>query len=140
MGHYDENALEVALAFPAAGKTRGVGQEEIAVLALAEVVAARQKRGRSPVVEQPAVIFATDRVCGMTVDPLTSTHKAIHDGMTFWFCSARGRRVGWAAPNNCCASAGGRCWRSSSVTSPTSRVASTRCSTCSTSRGFPPPR
>jgi Cu+-exporting ATPase len=40
------------------------------------------------VVEQPAVIFATDQVCGMTVDPLTSAHKAVHDGLTFWFCSA----------------------------------------------------
>jgi xanthine dehydrogenase accessory factor len=123
MGHYDEDALEAALAFPAvdvgliastrrtaavraalhergldeatvsrlrspAGKTRGVSQEEIAVLALAEVVAARQKRGRVPVVEQPAVIFATDQVCGMTVDPLTATHKAVHEGQTFWFCSA----------------------------------------------------
>jgi YHS domain-containing protein len=123
MGHYDEDALEAALSFPAvdggliastrraaavrhalhergldeatvsrlrspAGKTRGVSQEEIAVLALAEVVAARQKRGRVPVMEQPAVIFAIDQVCGMTVDPLTSTHKAVHDGVTFWFCSA----------------------------------------------------
>jgi xanthine dehydrogenase accessory factor len=124
MGHYDEDALEAALAFPAvdvglvastrrtaavraalhargldeaslsrlrspAGKTRGVGQEEIAVLALAEVIAARQKRGpRAAAVEQPAVIFATDPVCGMTVDPLTAAHKAVHDGKTFWFCSA----------------------------------------------------
>ena len=71
-----------------AGKVRGVSQEEIAVLALAEVVIARQKRGRAPSVEQPAVIFATDQVCGMTVDPLTAGHKAVHDGTTFWFCSA----------------------------------------------------
>ncbi|HEX9099586.1 MAG TPA: XdhC family protein [Candidatus Dormibacteraeota bacterium] len=123
MGHYDEDALEAALSYPAvevsliastrrtaavrsalhergldeaavsrlrspAGKARGASQEEIAVLALAEVVAARQKRGRAPVVEQPAVIFATDQVCGMTVDPLTATHKAMHEGQTFWFCSA----------------------------------------------------
>jgi xanthine dehydrogenase accessory factor len=123
MGHYDEDALEAALAFPEvdvgliastkrtaavsaalhergldeatvsrlrspAAKTRGVSQEEIAVLALAEVVAARQKRGRLPVVEQPAVVFATDHVCGMTVDPLTSMHRTVHDDKIFWFCSA----------------------------------------------------
>jgi Cu+-exporting ATPase len=39
-------------------------------------------------VEQPAVIFATDQVCGMTVDPLTAAHKAVHDSGTYWFCSA----------------------------------------------------
>ena len=31
---------------------------------------------------------ATDPVCGMTVDPLTATHKAEFGGKTFWFCSA----------------------------------------------------
>jgi P-type Cu+ transporter len=27
-------------------------------------------------------------VCGMTVDPLTATHKSTFGGATFWFCSA----------------------------------------------------
>jgi YHS domain-containing protein len=68
---------------------RGTTQEEIAVLALAEVVAARHKRGSRPVaVEEPAVIFATDPVCGMTVDPLTSNHRAVFEDKTYWFCSA----------------------------------------------------
>ena len=72
-----------------AGKLRGTTQEEIAVLALAEVVAARHKRSSRPVaVEQPAVIFATDPVCGMTVDPLTSNHRAVFEDKTYWFCSA----------------------------------------------------
>jgi YHS domain-containing protein len=72
-----------------AGKARGVTQEEIALFALAEVVIARQKRGRKMHAhEAPAVVFATDPVCGMTVDPLTSTHKADLGGATFWFCSA----------------------------------------------------
>ena len=72
-----------------AGKSRGVTQEEIALLALGEVVMARQKRGRQPAVPEPSpVMFATDPVCGMTVDPLTSQHKAEHDGKTFWFCCA----------------------------------------------------
>jgi xanthine dehydrogenase accessory factor len=73
-----------------AGKVRGVTQEQIALLALAEVVAARQKQGanKQPVHETPHVVFATDPVCGMTVDPLTATHTADFGGATFWFCSA----------------------------------------------------
>jgi xanthine dehydrogenase accessory factor len=124
MGHYDEDALETALAHPdldvsliastrraaavrrallargldenalgrlrtPAGKVRGVTQEEIALLALAEVVIARQKRGHDHAThEAPAVVFATDQVCGMTVDPLTSQHKAVLNEVTYWFCSA----------------------------------------------------
>ena len=124
MGHYDEEAVEAALAHPdldvsliastrraaavraellargldehtierlrtPAGKVRGVTQEQIALLALAEVVTARQKRGpKQSVQEAPHVVFATDPVCGMTVDPLTATHKAEFGGNTFWFCSA----------------------------------------------------
>lgn len=124
MGHYDEDAVEAALAHPdldvsliastrraaavraelaargmdehtlerlrtPAGKVRGVTQEQIALLALAEIVTARQKRGhKQPVQEAPAVVFATDPVCGMTVDPLTAAHKATYGERTFWFCSA----------------------------------------------------
>ncbi len=124
MGHYDEDALEAALAHPGvdvgliasarrsaavrdalrsrgmdeaaltrvrapAGRVRGASQEEIALLALAEVVTARRKRGHvvAPA-EIPAVVFATDPVCGMTVDPLTSQHKASHGGVDYWFCCA----------------------------------------------------
>jgi YHS domain-containing protein len=72
-----------------AGRARGISQEEIAVLTLADVVTARHGRGaRRAAVEQPAVIFATDPVCGMTVDPLTAIHKAVFEGKTYWFCSA----------------------------------------------------
>jgi xanthine dehydrogenase accessory factor len=124
MGHYDEDALEAALAHPGvdvgliasarrsaavrdalksrgmdaaalsrvrtpAGRVRGASQEEIALLALAEVVTARRKRGHvAAPAEVPAVVFATDRVCGMTVDPLTSQHKASHGGVAYWFCCA----------------------------------------------------
>ncbi|HXJ48035.1 MAG TPA: YHS domain-containing protein, partial [Candidatus Acidoferrum sp.] len=124
MGHYDEDALEAALAYPdvevgliastrraaavrdglrsrgmdeatldrirtPAGKVRGGSQEEIALLALADLVTARRKRGHvapPPAVASP-VVFATDQVCGMTVDPLTSQHRADHGGTTYWFCS-----------------------------------------------------
>jgi xanthine dehydrogenase accessory factor len=72
-----------------AGKVRGGSQEEIAILALAEVVTARQKRGHVPAdASATPVVFATDRVCGMTVDPLRSQHKTVHQGTTYWFCSA----------------------------------------------------
>jgi xanthine dehydrogenase accessory factor len=72
-----------------AGKVRGATQEQIALLALAEVATARQKRGpKQPAPEGPHVVFATDPVCGMTVDPLTATHRADFGGTTFWFCSA----------------------------------------------------
>jgi len=124
MGHYDEDALEAALAYPdldvsliastrraaavreallargldektlarlrtPAGKVRGVTQEEIALLALSEIVIARQKGGRRHAKpEAPAVVFVTDQVCGMTVDPLTSQHKSMYQDVTYWFCSA----------------------------------------------------
>jgi xanthine dehydrogenase accessory factor len=124
MGHYDEDALEAALAHQGvdvgliasvrrseavrkalsergldeatlnrirapAGKLRSGSQEEIAVLALAEVVTARRKRGPAHAAEPVApVVFATDPVCGMTVDPLTAMHKAVHHEQTYWFCSA----------------------------------------------------
>ena len=124
MGHYDEDALEAALAHPGvdvglvasarrsdavrnglsargldekmlsrirarAGKLRGGSQEEIALLPLAEVVMARRKRGPADTSAQvPAVVFATDPVCGMTVDPLTAMHTAVHGDKTYWFCSA----------------------------------------------------
>jgi xanthine dehydrogenase accessory factor len=83
----DEHTLE-RLHTPA-GKARGVTQDQIALLVLAEVVTARQKRGpKQPAQEAPHVVFATDPVCGMTVDPLTATHRAEFGGSTFWFCSA----------------------------------------------------
>ncbi len=123
MGHYDEEALEVALSHPdlevsliastrraaavreallhrgldegtvarihtPSGKVRGTTQEEIALLALADIVAARRKRVVKPVaLEVSPVTFVTDPVCGMTVDPLTSNHKVGHQGHSYWFCS-----------------------------------------------------
>jgi xanthine dehydrogenase accessory factor len=122
MGHYDEDALEAALAHPevevalvastrraaalrealsirgldqmtlarirtATGRVRGANQEEIALLTLAELVTARKKRGTAvAVVAAPAVVFATDPVCGMTVDPMTSTHKSLYREQAYWFC------------------------------------------------------
>jgi xanthine dehydrogenase accessory factor len=79
----------VARVHTPAGKMRGATQEEIALLALADIVAARRKRVASPATVDPSpVTFATDPVCGMTVDPLTATNKTVHDGRRYWFCSA----------------------------------------------------
>ena len=71
-----------------AGKVRGGSQEEIALMALAEIVAARRSRASIPVADPAPVTFVTDPVCGMTVDPLTSAHRLESGGQTYWFCSA----------------------------------------------------
>jgi xanthine dehydrogenase accessory factor len=71
-----------------AGRVRGGTQEEIALLVLAEVVAARRKQAAKPVMmAAPTLLFATDPVCGMTVDVATAMHTAEHVGRTFYFCS-----------------------------------------------------
>jgi xanthine dehydrogenase accessory factor len=94
----DEQALS-RLRTPA-GKVRGVTQEEIALLALAEVVTARRKRGHGHVKQEaPAVVFVTDQVCGMTVDPLTSQHKTVHGDTTYWFCSGGCKEAFEKAPD-----------------------------------------
>lgn len=71
-----------------AGKVRGGTQEEIALMALAEIVAARRSRDSKPVADPEPVTFVTDPVCGMTVDPLTSPYRLESGGQTYWFCSA----------------------------------------------------
>jgi Cu+-exporting ATPase len=44
--------------------------------------------------------LATDRVCGMTVDPTTSKHRFEHAGTTFHFCSAGCRTKFAGAPES----------------------------------------
>jgi xanthine dehydrogenase accessory factor len=130
MGHYDEDALEAALAYPQlditlvaserraaavrqvllergvdeaklarvrapAGSRRGVSQAEIALFALADVVAAGHNR--TPLrASTPAPLssdhdefqqarFATDPVCGMTVE-LPARQQALYQGETYSFC------------------------------------------------------
>lgn len=85
-----------------AGKARGASQEEIALLALAEIVTARRNRRPARSAHaQPAVVFATDPVCGMTVDPLTAKEKAEHGGETYWFCCAGCRAAFESDPAKC---------------------------------------
>ncbi len=124
MGHYDEEAVEAALAFPRlkvalvasrrrsaavldalrsrglsdealarvhapAGRIRSATQEEIALMALAEVVVERRKQGsahHSAAVEVAAAVFATDPVCGMAVEIKPGALTAERDGVTQYFC------------------------------------------------------
>lgn len=125
-GHYDEEALRVALATPAAYvglvassrraesvlgylRDRGVPEaslarvrapagldlghvphEEIAVAVLAELVklrAAGELVGPAVPAEAPRH-EEIDPVCGMTVDVAGARHVAVHDGRTYYFCSA----------------------------------------------------
>jgi xanthine dehydrogenase accessory factor len=124
MGHYDEEAVEAALAFPGlkvalvasrrrsaavlealrsrgvteeslarvhapAGRIRSATQEEIALMALAEVVAERRKQGsghRSAAAEEAAAIFATDPICGMAVEIKPGALTAEREGVTHYFC------------------------------------------------------
>jgi len=73
------------------GRARGATQEEIALLALAEIVAARRKQsGARPLMQiaPSAPVFALDPVCGMTVDVATAVHTTEHGGETVYFCGA----------------------------------------------------
>jgi xanthine dehydrogenase accessory factor len=118
MGHYDEDALEAALAYPdvdvalvasqrrctavlsalrergldeaalrrvraPAGGTRTGGQAEIALFAMAEVVAERLRRARPPA---DLSAFATDPVCGMAVEVAGAAWRVAHAGGTVYFC------------------------------------------------------
>lgn len=72
-----------------AGRVRGATQEEIALLALAEVVVARRKQPSKPLVMAPAPVeFATDPVCGMTVEVTPAAYRSERAGRTFYFCCA----------------------------------------------------
>jgi xanthine dehydrogenase accessory factor len=125
-GHYDEEALERALATPAAYvalvashkraaavlgylRDRGVpdnalarvhapagldlgavAHEEIAVAILAEMVQLKAAGLRAGL---PADAVASrheeiDPVCGMAVEVATARHRAVHEGRTYYFCSA----------------------------------------------------
>ena len=71
-----------------AGAQRAGAQEEIALQALAEVVALRHERMVADPVTAPEAIagFAVDPVCGMTVDTADAAHSAIHEGVAYFFC------------------------------------------------------
>jgi xanthine dehydrogenase accessory factor len=124
-GHYDEEALEKALATGAGYvglvasrkradavlgylRDRGVPEdqlarvhapagidlgriahEEIAVAILAELV---RERAAGHLEAAPPAEIPTheelDPVCGMTVDVASARYRSVHDGTTYYFCSA----------------------------------------------------
>jgi xanthine dehydrogenase accessory factor len=77
-----------------AGGVRGATQEEIALFALAELVAARRERRDGPSgdlrrqVDAAMRRFATDPVCGMAVDITPAAISTLHEGRRVYFCSA----------------------------------------------------
>ncbi len=128
-GHYDEVALERALATEAAYvglvasrkraesvlgylRDRGVSEErlarvrapagldlghvgaaEIAVAIMAELVqlkAAGDLKPDAATASPPTSELheAIDPVCGMTVEVATARYRAVHEGLTYYFCSA----------------------------------------------------
>jgi xanthine dehydrogenase accessory factor len=123
-GHFDEEALERALATPAAYvglvasrkradavmgylRDRGVADEalarvhapagldlghvstdEIAVAILAEIVQLRAAGSLEPATIPETRHEEVDPVCGMTVDVADARYRTVHDGRTYYFCSA----------------------------------------------------
>jgi xanthine dehydrogenase accessory factor len=91
----DEPALRRIRA-PAGGRRAG-RQEQIALLALAEVVTIRNARQESATAQsatEPGLEarFATDPVCGMVVDVAEGGPSATHDGVVVHFCGDFCRR------------------------------------------------
>jgi len=86
---FDEDAL--ARVRTPAGGTRGASQEEIALAAVAEVVALRRQR-RQPAAAPGPARLATDPVCGMAVEVAGSIHVASHRGLDHHFCCSDCRR------------------------------------------------
>jgi xanthine dehydrogenase accessory factor len=125
-GHYDEAAVEQALATPAAyiglvasrkraesvlGYLRDRGatdemlarvhapagldlgtipSEDIAVAILAEIVQLRAAEQLKPAVAETPIATheEIDPVCGMTVEVAGARFTTVHDGRTYYFCSA----------------------------------------------------
>jgi len=173
MGHYDEDALEAALAYPGvevslvaserraaavlevlrsrgldeaalarvqapAGRVRAGTQAEIALFALADLVARRRQRAPSETDAAVARIFAVDPVCGMTVDVTGPARRTAGAAGPVYFCgpgcqeqferdperyaslarpassSPPAPPAGWVSPSSCCPWPAGRCWRASS--------------------------
>jgi xanthine dehydrogenase accessory factor len=88
----DRGASEEALArvhAPAGIDLGAIDHEEIAVAILAELV--RERAAGNLEAAPPAELpphDEVDPVCGMTVDVATARHRSVHEGTTYYFCSA----------------------------------------------------
>jgi xanthine dehydrogenase accessory factor len=91
---------ELARVRAPAGARRAGAQEEIALHALAEVVALRHDRMVANPAPAAAALtgFAVDPVCGMTVDTSDATHSAMHQDQTYFFCCSGCRQQFLADP------------------------------------------
>jgi YHS domain-containing protein len=92
--------MQLARVRAPAGERRAGAQEEIALHALAEVVALRHERMTANPVPAPAALagFAVDPVCGMTVDTADAAHQATHEEQTYFFCCSACREQFVADP------------------------------------------
>jgi xanthine dehydrogenase accessory factor len=92
-----------------AGTRRAGAQEEIALHALAEVVALRHERMLANPAAAPAALtaFGVDPVCGMTVDINDAAHSAMHQGQTYFFCCSGCREQFVADPTRFLGAAAG---------------------------------
>ncbi len=89
----DEEAL-LRVRSPAGLDLGPVSQAEIAVAILAELVAWRHDRGRAPL----SLPEAVDPVCGMTVNGLAASERAVHEGVEHLFCCSGCRTAFLAEP------------------------------------------
>jgi xanthine dehydrogenase accessory factor len=65
-----------------------VATDEIAVAILAEIVQLRGAGSLEPETVSETRHEEVDLVCGMTVDVADARHRTVHDGRTYYFCSA----------------------------------------------------
>ncbi|MEX0948616.1 MAG: XdhC family protein [Acidimicrobiia bacterium] len=87
----EEGTSDVQLArvhAPAGLDLGAVGNAEIAVAILADLVARRAAGQLRAVAPTTARREATDPVCGMTVFVDDAKHHTVHDGVEYWFCAS----------------------------------------------------
>jgi xanthine dehydrogenase accessory factor len=87
----DRGVVDDALArvhAPAGLDLGHIPNQEIAVAILAELVQLRAAGRLEPAPASEARHEAIDPVCGMTVDVATARYATVHDGRTYYFCSA----------------------------------------------------
>jgi xanthine dehydrogenase accessory factor len=67
-----------------------ISHEEIAVAILAELVRERAEGDfpAAPPAETPPAHEEIDPVCGMTVEVASARYRSVHEGTTYYFCSA----------------------------------------------------